>query len=180
MQCWKGIACALGAAVILSACAAPRAVSEARTPGPPAYAPSAASAVDPLSELINFADRVRRLPPAHQRWEIEIAREAYRQSPDALTRLKLAVLLASASPGLRDEARAQALLRATAQDASATQSMRAVASLWLEDMMQREALEQALEEERRQRVALQHKMEQLKSIEEEMDRRAVPPVVPAR
>ncbi|HEY8554222.1 MAG TPA: hypothetical protein VIL43_06765 [Burkholderiales bacterium] len=178
MQCWKGIACAIGAAVVLSACAAPRAVPEA--PAPDVHALGGALAVDPLSELISFAERVRKLPPARQQWEIEIAREAYSQSPDALTRLKLAVLLASAPPGLRDTARARALLRATAQDASATQSMRAVASLWLEDMAQREALEQALEEERRQRLALQQKMEQLKSIEEEMDRRAVPPVVPTR
>ena len=60
------------------------------------------------------------------------------------------------------------------------QPLRSFAMWLLQDLDDRWAAERTLDDERRQRLALQKKLDQLKAVEEEMDRRTSPSVVPAR
>ncbi len=185
MECWKGIASALGAAIVLSACLPP-AMRSAAAPAVEAVIPARTSdddsggGADLLEQLIVYAERARRLPPLGLEADYVAVREAYRLAPDSFTRLKLAVLVSAPRVPFRDDEWARELLHAAAQDANAAGTTRALAALWLRELEERIALERALEDERRQRQALQRKLEQLKTIEEEIDRRQAPAVVPSQ
>lgn len=187
MQSGKGLACALGAAIVVSACA-----GYARTTASPAAAPapSAPAAADPLAgstlipsneeleRLIAYASRVRFLSPVVLRSELAAAQDEHRGAPSAFTRLKLAALISARQAPFRDDLRAREFVLAA--EAGADGAMRDLAALWLQQLDERIALERALEDERRQRQTAQKKLEQLKTIEEEIDRRPSTPVVPSR
>lgn len=183
MECWKGVAWMLGTAVVLSAC-----FPSVRTPesiyGAAAAIPSDLSEedgeADRLEQLVLYAARTRRLPPPGLQSEYAAAREAHQRAPDSYTRLRLAILIGSPNAPFRDDISARELLYAAARDASTDGATRGLAALWLHDLDERIALERALDEQRRQRQALQQKLEQLRTIEEEIDRRPTTPIVPSR
>lgn len=188
MERWKGIAPVVCTAFLLSACLSYTPRSESTSP-PAETVPDAASKasdqgardrLDDLEHLIIYAERLRRLPPAGLESEHVAVRAEQGRAPEPLTRLKLALLLSSSRVTFRDYASALELLGAVAKDAAAGPIMRAVAALWLHELEERLALERLLEDERRQRQTLERKLEQLKTIEEEIDRRPTTPVVPPR
>lgn len=171
----------LGAALLLSACfpyapkpgsAYPRAAAVGGQAGD-----SRGEGKD-LDHLILYVERTRRLAPAGLESEYAAARAEHRRAPDSFTRLKLGLLLSSPRVSFRDYAFARQLLHAATKDADAEPTTRAAAALWLHELEERIALERSLEEERRQRQTLQRKLDQLKTIEEEIDRRPATPVVP--
>jgi len=92
-------------------------------------------------------------------------------SPD--NRMRLALLLTLPTAPFRNDARARDLL------AGAT-GYPELARWLVMSIDERRALEEVAEEERRRRQALQAKLNQLKAIEEEMDRRMQPTVINPR
>lgn len=182
MHSRKGIAGAIGITLLVSACASSSRVT--RSVPPPATPPhtpvvaAKAAQEDALAHLIVYAARTHSLPPPVLRSEYAVAREAYRRAPGVYTRLRLAALMSCKRAPFRDDRRARELLTEAADDAGADETVRGLAALWLQDLEERMALERALDNERRERQALQRKLEQLKVIEEEIDRRPSLPVVP--
>lgn len=132
-----------------------------------------------LELLLAYAERVRGLTPAPLEAEYAQAREQHRRAPDAYSRLKLALLLGCRRAPFYDEVQARELLGQVARNGN-TPGLRSLAGLWLHEREERAVLERALEDERRQRVALQKKLEQLKTMEEEFDRRRPAPMIPSR
>lgn len=185
MQSGKGLACALGAAMVVSACA-----GYARTAASPPSPPRAQTAADPrprnvavasseeLGRLIAYASRLRFFSPVVLRSELAAAQKQHRDAPSAYTQLKLAALISAHRAPFRDDLRAREYL--VAAEAGAHGAMRDLAALWLQQLDERIALERALHDERRARHTAQKKLEQLKTIEEEIDRRPSTPVVPSR
>lgn len=179
MEGSKGIGLAASAAALLCACVSYSTTTD-RTPAPVDAAPAPAVCDDALAGVLRYAGRVRELPAAQQEAEYAERREAYLHAADPLTRLQLAALLSLPGVRFRDPERARLLLQAGANDASAIPPLRHLAALWLHELEHRTALERALAEERRDRQQLQRRLDQLKTIEEELHRRQTPPVVPAR
>lgn len=183
MHCRKGIASVIGIAVFVSACASSSRIIQPAPPGPdarvrPADREATIVQEDPVERLIVYGAQTHSFPPPVLRSEYMVAQEEHRRAPGAYTRLRLASLLSCTRAPFRDDRRARELLAEAAGDAGAAEPVRSLATLWLRGLEERMALERALEDERRRRQALQNKLEQLKVIEEEIDRRPAMPVVP--
>lgn len=131
-------------------------------------------APDPrLERLLAYAARSRSFSVERLAAEYAELRRAARPSVDQ--RIRLAILLAHPAAPFRDEARARDLLR---QAARAPAGVGDLARLLQAEIETRAHLERVLARERTQRQELQHKLEQLKTIEQEIDRPAATPVVP--
>lgn len=171
--------------ILLSACASPReVVTTERTaplPAPAAAALDAVADAEPVERLIVYAERIRWFAPSTLEAERAAAERDLRREADAYHRLKLALLLSLRRAPFRDDTRARDLLSRAAKETGAkNQPIRSFAMFLLQELDDRWAGERALEEERRQRQILQKKLDQLKAIEEEMDRRVLPGVTPPR
>lgn len=173
----NGLIHIMGTILLLSACASPR---EAVKTEPLAARPvlDAASDARPVEQLVVYAERIRWLAPAALDAERAAAERDLRRDATAPNRLKLALLLSLRRAPFRDDNRARALFSEAANEGGADkQPIRSFAMLLLQELDERWAADRALDEERRQRQALQKKLDQLKAIEEEMDRRVLPPSV---
>jgi len=122
-----------------------------------------------LVQLLRYADRIRALPLTTLQHEFTEAEQQFVLAPTPDNRVRLALLLTLPTAPFRNETRARDLL------AGATGYPELVRWV-LVTIEERRALEEVADEERRRRLALQAKLNQLKAIEEDMDRRMQPPV----
>lgn len=136
---------------------------------------------DELQALIGYTESVRLLSVADLLSEYTRVERGYAKAASAADRIKLATLLSLRHAPFRDDARARGLLLQAISDSSYNASAyRRLAGLLLVGLDERRELERALDEERRQRQALGKKLEQLRTIEEEIDRRRMPPAITPR
>lgn len=179
MQGWKGFVCIVGTLTLLSACASTRPASPAaRTALPVLTAPESNDGTE-TERIVVYAERIRWFAPSTLEAERSAAERDLRRDASAFNRLRMAVLLSLRRAPFRDDARARELLSSVAKEPGAkNQPLRSYAMSLLQDIDDRWASERMLEEERRQRLALQKKLDQLKAVEEDMDRRTPAPAVP--
>ncbi|MFL6624142.1 MAG: hypothetical protein ACJ8J7_09265 [Sulfurifustaceae bacterium] len=173
-------------AMFLSGCAGQRPTSTTTWNAEPplrAADPEREAAVTQASNverLVVYADRLRWIAPPMLDTERASAEIALGHAPTAVNKVKLALVLMLRRAPFRDDTRARELLSQAAKDPGPDgQPMRSLATWLLQELDDRWAGERQLEEERRQRALLQRKVDQLKALEEEMDRRSAPPPVVA-
>jgi hypothetical protein len=180
----KGLVWLMGI-VLLSACASMRepvtpAMSPAGTPLP-GRAIVSAEEMTSAERLIVYAESIRWFAPSALDTERASAEMDYRRSPNAFNRIRLAMLLTLRRAPFRDDMRARQLLSQAAKEpGTKNQPVRSLAMLLLQDLDDRWVNDRTVDDERRQRLALQRKLDQLKAVEEEMDRRTPPTVVTPR
>jgi hypothetical protein len=182
MRCISRLTSALGVTLtgVLCACATPIVDGSPATPVA-VHVSEERLRSNELEALLGYTETVRLLNPAALQREFLRVHESHAKDASVANRLKLAILLSLRHAPFRDEARARGLLLQTAVDSSYNlPSYRQLAGLLLIGLDERRELERALEEERRQRHVLGKKLEQLKTIEEEIDRRRAPPVMTPR
>lgn len=186
MEGCKGAALLVGTALFaFSGCAPYSRTSTAAAPPAAAIvvapAPSEVGehgAPDPrVKRLLAYAARSRSFSPQRLQAEYAAASEAEHARPNAEARIRLAILLTHPRAPFRDDARARRLLH---EAADARAGIGDLARLLDAAVDQRADLEGALARERSRRAELQHKLEQLKTIEQEIDRRAPAAVVRER
>lgn len=130
-----------------------------------------------IVHLLRYAEHIRALPLATLQHEYTEAEQQFASAPTPDNRLRLAMLLSLPSAPFRNDARARQLLTPAVQSAAGYAEF----THWLlVTIDERRALEEVVEEERRRRQALRAKLDQLKAIEEDMDRRMQPPVINPR
>lgn len=176
----------MGVVMFLFGCATHRAAntvsrteSAPRTAADAAREPVVANASD-VEHLVMYADRLRWVAPPMLDAERASAEIDLARAPTAANKVKLALVLMLRRAPFRDDTRARELLSQGAKDAeSDSQPMRSLATWLLQELDDRWASERQLDDERRQRTLLQRKVDQLKALEEEMDRRSAPPPVMA-
>ena len=188
MEGCNGIALLVGTLLFLSACAPFSRTSTSVSPPSPAVAAAEPAPLpdqdEPkpadlqrLERLLAYAARIRSFTGDRLKTEYAAVRAAERRQASPEGRVRLAILLAHPRAPFRDDARARRLLRQAARERSAIGDL---ARLLHREADQRAGLERALAHERDRRAELQQKLEQLKTIEQEIDRRAPTPVVPER
>lgn len=172
------------ACVVTAACAAAPSRSSS---APPPAAPSVATGhcesngtSTELEGLMTYAEQVRLLAPGELQREYTEREQGFHEEASAANRIRLAVLLGLKRAPFRDDARARLLLlQAAHQSGYNVDAYRSLAVLLLQQLDERREMEATLENERKERQALRRKLEQLKAIEEEIDRR-MPPVIQPR
>lgn len=178
----KGWMWVMGTAALLSACASVPDSAPAVSPtGAPLPGRAIISAEEMTSaeRLIVYAESIRWFAPSALDTERASAEIDYRRNPNAFNRIRLAMLLTLRRAPFRDDTRARELLsRAAKEPGTKNQPVRSLAMLLLQDLDDRWASDRMVDDERRQRLALQKKLDQLKAVEEDMDRRAPPVVTP--
>lgn len=159
--------CAVG---IVSGCAA-----AARAPEPTTDAdiptPSQHQLMRNNDELLRYIESVRAMPAPQLEREAVIVDRDVRSDPSVANRLRLGVFLGFAPPPYRATGRAQELLDGVWRDDN---QQRDVVRLLMAVLQDRQDIEATLNDERRQRQALRNKLDQLKAIEEDLDRRMQP------
>lgn len=185
MEGCKGIVSLVGMALLLSVCAPATRTSTSISARPPVATPAPAAADSPpaaahaipqdeiLERLLAYAARSRAFDAERLAAEYAALSKAARRHPSAEARIRLAILLAHPHAPFRDDARARRLLR---QAAGSDAGIGDLARLLRREVDAR----MDLARERAQRRELQQKLEQLKTIEQEIDRRVPTPVVPER
>ena len=181
---WKGIGCVAAAALAFSACASRPGshVSADAAPTQPSAAPAAAfdQAGDALDEVLAYTAELGLLSPTALRAEYALVRREHERATTPATALKLAVLLNQRGTPFFDGPKARELLLYAADVTRGDVPTRHLARLLLRQWEETAAIERSLVEERARRQTLEKKLEQLKTIEEEIDRRPATPVVPSR
>ncbi len=163
------VACMLGA---ITACSAtsPTTGTVAARAEPAAFAPGAAP--DSVEELLRYGERLGALPPQALNQEYVQAARALAGDASAANRVRVALLVSRPGTSFRDDKRARSLLREVTNDPRYNaRKYQGLASFLLLALDDRERVEAALAEERRQHQELQHKLEQLKAIEQDFSRR---------
>ncbi|MBI3897095.1 MAG: hypothetical protein HY308_02230 [Gammaproteobacteria bacterium] len=134
-----------------------------------------------LEALMSYTATLQLLSSDELRREYERVEANYNKDENITDRLKLAALLSVRHAEFRNDTRARDLLLQSVGDGDYdSQLYRSLAALLLVMLDERRTLEHSVEDERRQRQALSKKLEQLRAIEEEIDRRTSPPVITPR
>lgn len=129
--------------------------------------------------ILGYTETVRLLSPVELQREYIRVERGYTKNKNAVDRIKLAILLGLRHAPFRDEARARGLLLQTISESGYNTALhRRLASLLLVAMDERRELERSLDDERRTKQALSKKLEQLRTIEEDIDRRRSPAMTP--
>lgn len=163
--------CLALAACLLTACAsapevaappAREALAEPRREAPPVDQRTA--------ELVGYLASVARAGAAEQKREISQSAAAFSRSPTSIARLRLGGLHAQPAPGLRDDAKALALLEPLAGGAvpPADRPVADLAALLYAQVAERQRAEKA---EARKQEALREQIEAMKSIERSIIKR---------
>lgn len=164
--------CAVGG----TGCALPARAPETQPSAP--IAPPSTPSVNPRDdELLRYIESVRAMPAPQLEHEAHMLDHNARLEPNAVNRLRLGVFLGFAPPPYRATGRAQELLDGVWRDDGGQRDIVRLLQAVLQD---RQQLETTLTDERRQRQALRNKLDQLKAIEEDLDRRMEPPVINPR
>src|ERR1051325_1736064 len=181
MKCAKAHGFAMAILFFLTACASTKPASNANVPpaqnipAPPLPRVTDSNPIGPSAaeQLLIYAERIRWLAPSALESERMTVEQEYRRRPTAVNRLELRRVLGLRRAPFRDDARSRELLSDAAREpGEKNQPLRSFAMWLLQDLDDRWATERTLDDERRQRLALQKKLDQLKAVEEEMDRRA--------
>lgn len=160
----------------LSACAIqPR--SDARAPMKEDRAATITRAPTGVVELLRYAERIRALPLKALQHEYLESEQQFATAPTPDTRMRLALLVSLPAAPFRNDARARQLL---AEGPDGEAGYDELARWLLVTIDERRALEDVAEEERRGKQALRAKLDQLKAIEEDLDRRMQAPVINPR
>jgi hypothetical protein len=138
----------LALALMLAGCAG------LRTPVPPATEPEERQVI----QLISYAQRVSTMTAEQQRREYNAGTEAYAREKDAVSRMRLALLLATPGAGFSDAARASSLLEPLATAGEAASPLRALARLVYAQLNERTS-------EQKRASQLREKLEALKEVE---------------
>jgi len=166
--------CAVG--IVIGGCAAP-----VRAPVPAADAdiptPSQTELARNDHELLRYIESVRAMPAPQLEREAVIVDHDARSQPNVANRLRLGVFLGFAPPPYRATDRAQEVLDGVWRDDTAR---RDIVRLLIAVLQDRQDMEATLHDERRQRQALRNKLDQLKAIEEDLDRRMHPSAINPR
>ena len=166
-------------AVATSGCAAAARVTEA-----PFSASAEVARIVPLDdtstedELLRYVESVRTMSGPMLEQEATAVDASVRTKPTAANRLRLGIFLGFAPAPYRATGRAQELLDGVWRENAGDQ--RDIVRLLLAVLQDRQELEATLHDERRQRQALRNKLDQLKAIEEDLDRRMQPAVIQPR
>lgn len=164
--------CAVG----VCGCAAP-----ARAPAPAADADIPTPSQDEIArndnDLLRYIESVRAMPAPQLEREAVIVDHDARSQPNVANRLRLGVFLGFAPPPYRATDRAQEVLDSVWRDDNA---QRDIVRLLIAVLQDRQDIEATLYDERRQRQALRNKLDQLKAIEEDLDRRMHPSAINPR
>jgi hypothetical protein len=160
-------AAALLGAALLSACAsAPGPVEPPRElPAEARYKTPAPPAADTRTvELVGYFAAIARAGAGEQKREIAQAAASFSRTPSPYQRVRLGGLHAQPIPGLRDDARALALLEplATGAAVAADRPIADLAALLYAQVAERQRMEKA---EARKQEALREQIEAMKSIE---------------
>lgn len=147
----RGIVLAL--VFLLAACA------ELRVAGDP-YAP--------IDAIVGESVRASRAPAAEQQAVLGRAQQAHAEQPTSTSRLRLAVLLATLPPPLRDEPRAAELLEPLVD--SSTPGIGRFAALFAAQLAERQRLGRELERVSREAERLARERERLDRERERIDK----------
>lgn len=148
--------------------------SEAAIPAAWTVAPYATPSDD---ELLRYIEDIRAMPSEQLEREAAEVDQHARVQPNPTNRLRLGMFLGFAPAPFRATTRAQELLDGVWRD---DDRQREIVRLLLAVLEDRHELEMTLSDERRQRQALRSKLDQLKAIEEDIDRRMQPPIINPR
>lgn len=122
--------------------------------------------------LLQYAEAIRAMNPKALQRERSAAEQRHAKQASADGRIRLALLLSLPHAPFRNDARARSLLSQAARDGDYNAgSYRRLAAFLLTVLAERAEIEKALEDERKQRLAVQKQLQQLKAIEEDIDRR---------
>lgn len=162
-------------AVMLSAC---QTIETKTTPSNAGSAAVEPEARDDLPGLIRYTSWIRHQPMARLVAIRPRMEKLAHDTDSSVFRIRLAILLSVSDAPFRDEARARTLLnQIIARNDPGHRDLVAFAKvlLWnLDDRASaRETCENDLKNERSQRQNLQHKLDELKAIEEQLDQRDV-------
>ena len=164
------VACLVGA---LTSCNAlsPRTGAPAERQQPATLV--SAAAPETVDELLQYARRLDTLQPeALGREYAQASSGGLTDDASAASRIRIALLLSRVGTSFRNDARARALLKQVMDDPRRnSRTFHGLASFLLIALDERGRLEDMLAEERRQRQELERKLEQLKVIERDFDRR---------
>lgn len=183
MECVNGVVFrfVFACTVAVSGCATvPRPIDSAATRAPPAPTPAwtvAPYAAPSDDELLRYIESVRAMPSEQLEREAAEVDQHARVQPSVANRLRLGMFLGFAPAPFRATNRAQELLDGVWRDDG---RQREIVRLLLAVLQDRQELEMTLSDERRQRQALRNKLDQLKAIEEDIDRRMQPPIINPR
>ena len=112
-------------------------------------------------QLISYAQRVATMTAEQQRREYSLSNQAFARDKDAMSRMRLALLLATPGAGVQDAARATSLLEPMARTGSATSPLHALARLLYRQLNER------VNEQRRAKL-MREQLEALKDLERTM------------
>ncbi len=141
--------------------------------------PVADGAPDGVEALLRYDELLRFLTPEALNEEYGRIAGRLAGDPSAPNRLRAALLLARPGTMFHDATRAQELLRLVLNDpASNARAYRPLASYQLAILRDREQIETALADERKQRQKLEQQLDQLKAIEKEFGNRLPPKPLP--
>jgi hypothetical protein len=134
---------------------------------------TSANAPETLDELLQYVYRLDTLQPEElEREYTQTSAGVLADDASAASRIRVALLLSRVGTSFRNDARAQTLLEQVIKDPRRdSRTYHGLASFLLVTLNERDRLEDMLADERRQRQELQHKLEQLKVIERDFDRR---------
>ncbi len=111
-----------------------------------------------LIQLLGYAQRVTTLTPEQQRREYSAGSQAFARDKDAMSRMRLALLLATPGTGVHDAARAASLLEPMAAPGDAPGPLRALARLLYMQLIERAA-------EQKRTGQMREKLDALKEVE---------------
>ena len=131
-------------------------------------------------QLINYAQRVATMTAEQQRNEYSASNQAFARDKDAISRMRLALLLATPGVSIQDAARAANLLEPMATPSDATKPLHSLARLLYGQLNERaseqkranqmrEQLEARKEAERTLRVQLEALKETERSLREQLE-----------
>lgn len=148
--------------------------------GPTAVAaPAADDAPDGVEALLRYDELIRFMTPEALNEEYGRIAGKLAGDPGAPNRLRAALLLARPGTMFHDATRAQELLRLVLNDPAANaRAYRPLASYQLAILRDREQIETALADERKQRQKLEQQLDQLKAIEKDFGNRLPPKPLP--
>jgi len=141
----------LAIALLLAGCAG------LRIPDLPGSAPEERQVI----ELISYAQRVATMTAEQQRREYGVSNQTFARDKDAMSRLRLALLLATPGASIQDAARAASLLEPMARPNDAASPLHALARLLYVQLSERVS-------ERKRADQMREQLEALKELERTM------------
>ena len=126
---------------------------------------------DSLEDLMRYAETIRVMSVEAQQREFRRVEARFSVQRAVTDRFMLALLLSVPESTLRNDARARELLSEYVERNRDDSRYRSFAKFLLRGLNERRALEQAMDTERKQALQLRKQVDELKAIEQHMDKR---------